>query len=176
MAPLSRELSLTDDELDELMLTTWNMRIATLGPGDRINLTPLWFGFTGGRIYFFARGQKVVNLRSSPSCTVLVDRNDRFPELQGVMFQGRGIVLEDELAEAADPYLEQARWQIGTKYAGGHGEAPPAVPGTPLRNESSARGSSWRWVSVVPDRVVSWDNLKIAAMRERPGPHSSKAW
>src|SRR4051812_29276853 len=100
MAPLSRELSLTDDELTELMTTCWNMRIATLGPGTRINLTPLWFGWAGGRIYFFGRGQKVVNLRRSPDCTVLVDRNERFPELQGAMFQGRGVVLEDSAAEA----------------------------------------------------------------------------
>lgn len=176
MAPLSRELSLTDDELDELMTSSWNMRIATIGPGERINLTPLWFGWVGGRIYFFARGQKVVNLRRSPNCTVLVDRNERFPELQGAMFQGRGVVLEDADAEAADPHLEEARWQIGTKYAGGHGEAAPEVPGTRLRNDSTARGRSWRWVAVVPDRAVTWDNKKIAALRDKPRPHSSKGW
>lgn len=176
MAPLSRELSLTDDELDELMTSTWNMRIATVGPGERINLTPLWFGWVGGRIYFFGRGQKVVNLRRSPSCTVLVDRNERFPELQGAMFQGRGVVLEDAEAENADPHLEEARWQIGTKYAGGHGEAPPEVPGTRLRNESTARSKSWRWVVVVPDRVVTWDNFKIAALRKPPPERASTGW
>ncbi|HUR76901.1 MAG TPA: pyridoxamine 5'-phosphate oxidase family protein [Acidimicrobiales bacterium] len=176
MAPLSRELALTDEELDELMASTWNMRIATLGPGTRINLTPLWFGWAGGRIYFFGRGQKVVNLRRSPDCTVLVDRNDRFPELQGAMFQGQATVLEDAAAEGADAHLEQARWQMGTKYAGGHGEAPPEDPSELIRNESSARGSSWRWVVVVPDRIVSWDNAKIAAMRERPKEKSSAGW
>jgi nitroimidazol reductase NimA-like FMN-containing flavoprotein (pyridoxamine 5'-phosphate oxidase superfamily) len=176
MAPLSRELALTDAELDELMGSTWNMRIATLGPGTRINLTPLWFGWAAGRIYFFGRGQKVVNLRRSPDCTVLVDRNERFPELQGAMFQGRGVVLEDDAAEAADAHLEEARWQMGTKYAGGHGEAAPAVPGTRIRNESSARGKSWRWVVVEPERTVSWDNHKIAALRERPAEKSSAGW
>ena len=176
MAPLSRELSLTEAELDDLMFTTWNMRIATLGPGDRINLTPLWFGWSGGRIYFFARGQKVVNARRSPSCTVLVDRNERFPELQGAMFQGRATVLEDATSEAADPYLEEARWQLGTKYAGGHGEPPPEVPGTRLRNDSTARGKSWRWVSIIPDRVVTWDNKKIATLRDKPREHTSRGW
>lgn len=176
MAPLSRELALTDDELTELMTSTWNMRIATLGPGTRINLTPLWFGWAGGKIYFFARGQKVVNLRRTPDCTVLVDRNERFPELQGAMFQGRGIVLEDAAAEAADPDLEEARWQIGTKYAGGHGEPAPEVPGTRLRNEATARSKSWRWVVIVPDRTVSWDNKKIAAMRKPPPERASTGW
>jgi hypothetical protein len=61
---------------------------------------------------------------------VLVDRNDRFPELQGAMFQGRAAVLESAEAEAADPHLEEARIQMGAKYAGGHGG-----PAEPRRNE-----------------------------------------
>lgn len=160
MAPIPSELALTDDELDELMTTSWNMRVATIGPGTRINLTPLWFGWAGGRVYFYGRGQKIANLRRSSTCTVLVDRNERFPELQGAMFQGTATVLEDAAAESADPYLEQARWQMGTKYAGGHGEAAPAR-GAPVRNDASARGRSWRWVVVIPDRTVTWDNLKL---------------
>ncbi|MEP7216598.1 MAG: pyridoxamine 5'-phosphate oxidase family protein [Anaerolineaceae bacterium] len=157
--PLSRELSLTTEQLDELMLSSWNMRIATIGPGTRINLTPLWFGWAGGNIYTFCRGQKVTNLRRDPVATILVDRNERFPELQGAMFQGRGVVLEDAEAEAADPHLEEIRMQMGTKYAGGHGEASAA----PRRNTASARGRSGRWVRFEPVRLVTWDNLKLKA-------------
>lgn len=160
MARIPDELSLSADELDELMITSWNMRIATTGPGDRINLTPLWFGWAGGSIYFYARGQKITNLRRTPSCTVLVDRNERFPELQGAMFQGVATVLEDAAAENADPHLEAVRWQMGTKYAGGHGEPAPATDER-IRNPASARGRSWRWVVVEPQRVVTWDNHKL---------------
>lgn len=158
MAPIPQELSLTDEELDELLTTSWNMRVATIGPGDRINLTPLWFGWAGGRVYFYCRGQKVVNVRRNPACTILVDRNERFPELQGVMLQGTATVLEDAEAESADPHLEAARWQMGTKYDGGHGEQ---ATGGKVRNEASARGRSWRWIAFQPDRTVSWDNTKI---------------
>ncbi|MCK9518768.1 MAG: pyridoxamine 5'-phosphate oxidase family protein [Dehalococcoidia bacterium] len=154
---IPKDLALTPEQLDELMLTTWNMRVATLGPGERINLTPLWFGWAGGNIYFYCRGQKVVNLRRSPAATVLVDRNERFPELQGAMFQGHGTVLEDAAAEAADPHLEEARWQMGRKYAGGHGEAAE-----PKRNDATARGRNWRWVRFEPNRVVTWDNFKLS--------------
>ena len=38
MGSLAAGVSLTDDELDELMTTSWNMRVATVGPGDRINV------------------------------------------------------------------------------------------------------------------------------------------
>lgn len=161
MAKIPKELGLDDAQLDELMTTSWNMRIATVGPGERINLTPLWFGWGGGNVYFYCRGQKITNLRRNPQATILVDRNERFPELQGVMFHGTARVLEDAEAENADPHLEDVRWQMGTKYAGGHGEPAPAEPGARVRNEASARGRSWRWVVLQPDRTVTWDNFKI---------------
>ncbi len=160
MARIPPELALTDEELDDLMTSSWNMRVATIGPGTRVNLTPLWFGWAGGRVYFYCRGQKIANLRRDPTCTVLVDRNERFPDLQGAMFQGTATVLEDEAAEAADPHLEEARWQMGTKYAGGHGEPAPAS-GERVRNDATARGRAWRWVVVVPERTVTWDNHKL---------------
>ena len=153
---ISRKLALTPDQIDELMLTSWNMRIASSGPGRRINLTPLWFGWAGGKIYTYCRGQKVVNLRRNPNVTVLVDRNERFPELQGAMFQGTATVLESAADENADPDLETVRMQMGAKYAGGHGE-----PSEPRRNEATARGSDWRWVVVTPEKIVTWDNFKI---------------
>src|SRR5688572_11898423 len=156
--PLPPELALGPAELDELMTTSWNMRVATVGPGSRINVTPLWFGWAGGNIYFYCRGQKIANLRRNPTATVLVDRNERFPELQGAMFQGRATVLETPEAEAADPHLEEARWQMGTKYDGGHGET---AKGGKVRNEASARGRAWRWVVVEPAKTVSWDNHKL---------------
>jgi nitroimidazol reductase NimA-like FMN-containing flavoprotein (pyridoxamine 5'-phosphate oxidase superfamily) len=154
--PIPTELALTSGELDALMTACWNMRIATVGPRGRINLTPLWFGWAGGKVYCYCRGQKVANLRRNPTATVLVDRNERFPELQGAMLQGRALVLEDAAAERADPDLAAAKQQMGTKYAGGHGEA-----GRRDYAARTARGRHWRWVRFEPDHVVTWDNTKL---------------
>jgi nitroimidazol reductase NimA-like FMN-containing flavoprotein (pyridoxamine 5'-phosphate oxidase superfamily) len=160
MASIAAGLGLTDDELDELMTSSWNMRVATIGPGERINLTPLWFGWAGGRIYFYCRGQKIANLRRGGTCTVLVDRNERFPELEGAMFQGTARVLETVDDEAADPHLDAVRAQMGVKYAGGHGEPmPDSTEG--LVFGASARGRMWRWVVLEPNHVVTWDNHKL---------------
>lgn len=158
---LPRELALSKEELDELMHSSWNMRIATIGPGTRINLTPLWFGWAEGKIFTYCRGQKVVNLRRNPECTILVDRNEKFPELQGAMFQGTARVLETPEEEAAEPGMEEIRVQMGAKYAGGHGG-----PAEPKRNESTARGRNRRWVVLTPDKTVTWDNFKLANLRE----------
>lgn len=155
---IPRDISLSPAQIDEIMASEWNLRVATIGPGRRINLTPMWFGWAGGAVYFFARGQKVVNLRRNPSCSVIVDRNVRFPELQGIMLQGDARVLEDEEAEANDPHLAAVRTQMGVKYNGGHGQ-PEAERPAPFA--ASARGSNRRWVVLAPEHVVTWDNHKL---------------
>jgi nitroimidazol reductase NimA-like FMN-containing flavoprotein (pyridoxamine 5'-phosphate oxidase superfamily) len=120
------------------------MRVATIDPGERIMVTPLWFGWAGGEVCFFGCGQKIANLRRNPVCTVLVDRNERYPELAGAMFQGHAAVLEDAAAEDAGPHLEDVRRHMGAKYAGGHGETPViAVFSTAVAARPAA--STMRW-------------------------------
>ena len=110
---LPREIALSDEEIDDVMTDQWNLRIATIGPGTKINLTPMWFGWVQGKIYISARGQKVVNLRRNPQCTVLVDKNEKFPELQGIMMDCRAAVLESKVEEEGDPGLKKARIHMG---------------------------------------------------------------
>ncbi len=160
--PLSRKLALTEEQIEEIMTSCWNCRIATIGPGTRINVTPMWFGWAGGKVYIYGRGQKVANLRRDPTCTIIVDRNEKFPELQAIMMQGAATVLEDAAAEDADPDLPTARAQMGIKYNGGHGQ--PAVDDPPP-NAASARGSNGRWIVFQPQSQVTWDNFKLADLR-----------
>ena len=159
---ISWKLALSSSQVDEIMTTQWNMRIASLGPKLRINLTPMWFGWAGSRVYFFGRGQKIVNLRRNPGCSVIVDRNEAFPELQAVMIQGQANVLEDAIEEDNDLFLAEARQQMGKKYNGGHGQ--PAVE-EPPPNQASAGGKDRRWVVVVPETMVTWDNYKLSSLR-----------
>jgi nitroimidazol reductase NimA-like FMN-containing flavoprotein (pyridoxamine 5'-phosphate oxidase superfamily) len=161
---IAKELALTPEQIDEILLTEWNLRIATLGPGTRINVTPMWFGWAGGKVYTYARGQKVINLRKHATCTVLVDRNEKFPELQGIMMLGHARVLEDAGAEKADPHLAEVGVQMGTKYNGGHGRPP--VP-DPAAFSATAAGSTRRWVVFTPETIVTWDNFKLKGGERR---------
>ena len=160
--PISQKLALSEEQLEDLMTHCWNMRIATLGPGNHINLTPMWFGWAGGCVYTFGRGQKVVNLRRTKECSIIVDRNEKFPELQAAMFQGEAKVLEDAIAEQADAHLQAARIQMGAKYAGGHGRPAPAIPEA---NQATASGKSARWIVFTARKLVTWDNYKLKDLR-----------
>lgn len=155
---LNRDLALTDAERDQILEREWNMRIATISPSGRINMTPLWFVWHNGNVWTYCRGKKVDNLRTNANCTVLVDCAERFLELQGIMIQGQAHILEDAAAEDADPDMAKVRELMGRKYHGGHGED---ASGEPTPNTASARGKSWRWVKVVPTHVITWDNNKI---------------
>ena len=159
MAAIPRAIALTDDELDELLTSCSIMRIASHGPGARINLTPMWFAWQSGAIYVWCRGQKLANMRRDPRVTVLVDRGDQFSELQGVMIDGTATVLEDGTAEDADAGLAVVRSGIGGKYAGrSEGARGDAQTRT-------ATGSSRRWVRIDPITMVSWDNRKLDRVR-----------
>ena len=102
MARISNSLKLNHEEVDELLSTESRLRIATLGPGSEINLTPMTFGYADGLIYVFARGQKMVNLRRNPTATVLVDVGSEWKDLQGIMMRGQARVLESMEEEVAD--------------------------------------------------------------------------
>jgi hypothetical protein len=73
-------------------------------------------------------------------------------------------VLEDAEAEAADPHLAEARVQMGRKYNGGHGRDPVDDPPP---NDATAGGRSRRWIVVVPERSVTWDNTKLGRLQRR---------
>lgn len=118
---LPKELALDEAQIEDMMTHDWNVRIASVDANGNINLTPMWFGWVGGKVFIYGRGQKVVNLRRNPKCTLLVDRNEKFPELQAIMLRCTAKVLENADDEASEPDLAAAQKQMGIKYNGGHG-------------------------------------------------------
>ena len=149
MAVIDETLRLSTQEVDALLSTCARCRIATVGPGADINLTPMTFGWANGCVYIFGRGQKIANLRRNATATVLVDVGDAWQELKGVMLRGQARVLETAGEETADPGLDAARANLAAK----HGLAEPYG--------ASASGRSRRWIVFEADRLVSWDNAKL---------------
>ena len=158
---LPREIALDDEQIEAMLTNDWNCRIATIDAKGHINLTPMWFGWAEGKVFITARGQKVVNLRRNTNCTVLLDHNEKFPELQAIMMQGTARILESADEEAVEPGLAQVRVQMGQKYNGGHGQAPVEDP--PAMS-ATAKGKNRRWIVFTPDKTVSWDNFKLGRL------------
>lgn len=159
MAKIAEHLRMSSEEIDLLMTQESRIRIATVGPADSINLTPMTFGWAGGKVYIFGRGQKIANLRRNPVTTILVDVGEAWRELQGVMMQGTSRVLESIDDEAADPDLNEARLNIGEK--SGLKQAGDTIP-----YGASAAGRSRRWIVFTPEHVVSWNNERLPARAE----------
>ena len=159
MSAIPREIALTDAEVGELLTACSIMRIASHGPGARINLTPMWFAWEAGAIYVWCRGQKLANMRRDSRVTVLVDRGEQFADLQGVMIDGTATVLEDADAEDGDAGLAVVRGGIGGKYAGQREGARGTA------ETRTAAESSRRWVRIDPISIVSWDNTKLDRAR-----------
>ena len=154
MAKIDPSLRLTDEQITKLLSEEPRLRIATIGPGSDINLTPMTFGYANGKIYIFARGQKIANLRRDGVATILVDVGGAWRELQGVMLRGQAVVLEDAQAEAADVDLQTAQMNLGLKHGlKKNGEVQPYT--------ATASGRSRRWIVFTPEKVTTWDNSKL---------------
>ena len=123
-----------------------------------INATPLWFAWHDGKVWAYCRGQKVDNMRRTGQCTVLVDRAERFMELQGIMIQGDAVVLEDAAAESAEPAWRRCArsWAASTTAA-----TAGSRSASRRRWRRRPAGRSWRWVVITPNHIVTWDNNKI---------------
>ncbi len=154
MAKIASSLQLSPEEIDAVMESEGRLRIATIGPGEDINLTPMTFGWAGGRIYIFGRGQKVANIRRSGTATVLVDTGEKWRELKGIMMRGNATLLETRQAEDADDHLAEAQINLGIK----HGLTKD---GQPAPYKATASGKSRRWIIFTPRTVVSWDNSRL---------------
>jgi nitroimidazol reductase NimA-like FMN-containing flavoprotein (pyridoxamine 5'-phosphate oxidase superfamily) len=155
MAKIDPKLHLNAQEIDALMTTAVHLRIATVGPGTRINLTPMTFGWAGGKVYIFGRGQKIANLRRDNTSTVLVDVGDAWQELQGIMMQGRADILETATAEAGDTDLTATQLNIGRKHN-------LEKDGVVAPYQATAAGNSRRWIVFTPAQIISWNNQKLA--------------
>lgn len=154
MAKISSSLNLSSDEIDHLVQTESRLRIATIGPRDEINLTPMTFGWAGGDVYIFARGQKIANLRRNSTATVLVDVGSEWRALKGIMMRGNARILENVVDEAADQYLEEAQLNLGEKHN-------LVKNGATIPYSATASGRTRRWVVFTPETLVSWNNERL---------------
>jgi PPOX class probable F420-dependent enzyme len=144
------EIKMTEDEIHTFLHEKRTMSMATIGPGGRIHLVAMWYGFVDGAIGFETKtkSQKVQNLRRDKRLTVLVEDGLKYEELRGVEIAGWGEVIDDP------DQLFQLGVSVFERYQGPYtDEMKPFVD--MMLNKRVL-------VKLHAEQVVSWDHSKIA--------------
>jgi PPOX class probable F420-dependent enzyme len=111
MALKRSQIVMTDAEQQRFLDEERVVTCATMGPGGRPHLMPLWYVVDGGLVtaWTFAKSQKVRNLERRPQATLQVEAGrDRYAELRGVMLECDVEVVRDPAAVEA---MIEAVWQ-----------------------------------------------------------------
>ena len=141
---------MTDEEVEEFLDGRHTMNVATIGPGGKIHLVAMWYGFLEGAPAFWTYGksQKILNLQRDPRLTALVETGDTYEELQGVELVGTGTIVEDR-----DRIMALGR-SVFDRYTGPYTDDVAPVLET--------MGAKRLVVKVEVESVVSWDHRKLA--------------
>ncbi len=144
------DIKMTEDEIHTFLHEKRTMSMATIGPGGRIHLVAMWYGFVDGAIGFETKtkSQKVQNLRRDNRLTVLVEDGLKYEELRGVEIAGWGEVIDDPAQ------LFQLGVSVFERYQGPYTEEMKPFVEMMLNKRVL--------VKLHTEQVVSWDHSKIA--------------
>ena len=143
------QIKMTDGEIDAVLRERRTLSMATIGPGGRIQLVAMWYGFVDGTIGFEtkAKSQKVQNLRRDKRLTVLVEDGHTYDELRGVELSGWGEVIEDPAQ------LFELGVSVFERYQGPYSEEVKPFVEAMLNKRVL--------VKLHTEKVVSWDHHKL---------------
>ena len=155
MAYQRDRIKMSEAELQRFLEEERVATCATLGPGGRPHLMPLWYALEGATIvgWTFAKSQKVRNLERNPQATLQVEAGrDVYGELRGAMLECSVEILRDPGS------VEAIGLALARRYGGlaPDAEMPEAGREIVRRQVSKRVGLRFR-----PTKVVSWDHRKL---------------
>jgi PPOX class probable F420-dependent enzyme len=126
---------------------------ATMGPGGRPHLVPLWYVPAGETLltWTYAASQKARNLQREPRATVLVESGSQYQEL-------RGVSMECDVELVREPDQVAA---IGLALTARHGGGEP---GEQAREQVRRQAAKRVGLRFTPTRVASWDHRKLGGV------------
>lgn len=147
-----RAIAMTAVEVDEFLAAERTCRVATAGPDGRPHVAPLWFVWDGASLWLssLVRSQRWTDLMRDPRIAVIIDAGVEYDELRGVELSGVVAPVGDVPRTAApDPALAEPERLFAEKYARGVAASPDG---------------RHAWLRLAPDKLVSWDFRKLAAL------------
>ena len=155
MAHQRDRIKMSDSELQRFLDEERVATCATVGPGGRPHLMPLWYAVERSAItgWTFAKSQKVRNLERNPQATLQVEAGrDVYAELRGAM-------LECDVEILRDPgSVEAIGLALARRYGGLAPDAEVPEAGLEIVRRQVAKRVGLRFRLT---KVVSWDHRKL---------------
>jgi hypothetical protein len=145
-------IAMSEEARHEYLGTRRMCRLATVNSDGAPHVSPLWFVWDGERawIYSIVKSQRWVNVYSNPRVALVIDDGDEYEELRGVEITGTiAPVGEIPRTGTPDEDLDTPERLFSEKYSG----------------HEMAHDGRHAWLCLVPDKIVSWDFTKLAALK-----------
>ena len=140
------------EEIAEFIEEQKSLQVGTINSDGSIHLSTLWFAVVDDLIVFetYTSSQKVVNLERDPRITVLLENGLEYNNLRGVMIKGVANLVSEptEVKQIAREVIKRNQ---------------PEIPDEMLDDAAASLAVKRTVVTVVPEKVVSWDHRKISS-------------
>lgn len=157
MAKQRDRVTMTPDEVAQLLASCRKVQLATLSPHGWPHLVTMYYTLRGGRIAFwtYRTSQKALNLSRDPRISCLVETGEAYFDLRGVQVQG----VVETITDPDEVY--KIGLAIGDVVGGGSAGSDSSLPGGAI-NDYVANAARKRHAYIVePRRVISWDHTKL---------------
>ena len=144
-------ITMSDAELHRFVDEERVLTCATIGPGGRPHLMPLWYLREGDMLlaWTYGKSQKVRNLERDPRATLQLEAG------RDVYGQLRGVMLECDVTVERDPArVGEFGLKLMARYAGAELSATARAG---VLQQAPKRVV----LRFTPTRVVSWDHRKL---------------
>ena len=149
---LREKIRMDAEEIEEFIEEQKSLQVGTINSDGSIHLSTLWFAVVDDLIVFetYTSSQKVVNLERDPRITVLLEDGLEYNNLRGVMIKGTANLISEptEVKQIAREVIKRNQ---------------PEIPDEMLDDAAASLAVKRTVVTVVPEKVVSWDHRKISS-------------
>ena len=149
---LREKIRMGTEEIEEFIEEQKSLQVGTINSDGSIHLSTLWFAVFDGLIVFetYTSSQKVVNLERDPRITVLLEDGLEYNNLRGLMIKGTANLVSEptEVKKVAREVIKRNQ---------------PEIPDEMLDDAAASLAVKRTVVTVVPEKVVSWDHRKISS-------------
>ncbi len=148
---LREKIRMSDEEIGKFIEEQKSLQVATLNSDGSVHLSTLWFAVVDEMIAFetYTSSQKIVNLKRDPRITVLLEDGLAYNNLRGVMIKGTSLLNAEpsEVQRIARSVIKRNQ---------------PEIPEELLDDAAASLAVKRTVVTVVPEKVLSWDHGKLS--------------